>query len=295
MVNPWALKNYKALAEETMLAIFDELQAHINKVETPHILSSITDAYALASRFKGVLYKYPFFKKKHLKILRAIIDRCGEVYHSKDLSKLYISKATVEEWSNSFYIPIERITEYLRPLQIFNILKPSDDSNYIYRVSNEFFQLIGPVAQYLVIPVDTKRFTEMMAIVSGISSVYVIATGVQHRELIDKPLIPWFLKLPIIYTLSGYEPTTDTIRDVLEITRVNDVDNYFVIEKGFSVELWRSIRVEAFEFMSDNYIIEQAVPNGYKLYNLWVRMHEEGIKRYARRVSERLEKRYRWF
>ncbi len=295
VANKWALEHYKALAEETMLAVFDELQAHVTGAKTSRILSSVTDAYALASRFKGVLYKYPFFKKKHIRILHAIVDRCGEAYYEKNPYKLYISKAVVEEWSNSFLIPIERTTKYLKPLQIFNILKQSDDPKYVYRVSDEFFQLVGPVAQYLVTPVDTRRFTEMMAIVSGISSVYVIATGLQYRKQIDKPLIPWFLKLPMIYTLSGYESTTNTIRDVLEIARIRAVDEYFVIEKGVPVELWRSIRAEAFEFMSDNYIIEQAVLNGYKLYNPWVRMHEEGIKRYVRKVRERYEKRYRWF
>ncbi len=295
VVNKWALEHYKALAEETMLAVFDELQAHVTGAKTSRILSSVTDAYALASRFKGVLYKYPFFKKKHIRILHAIVDRCGEAYYEKNPYKLYISKAVVEEWSNSFLIPIERITEYLKPLQIFNILKQSDDPKYVYRVSNEFYQLVGPVAQYLVTPVDTRRFTEMMAIVSGISSVYVIATSLQYRKLIDKPLIPWFLKLPMIYTLSGYESTTNTIRDVLEIARIGAVEKYFVKEKGVPEELWRSIRAEAFEFMSDNYIIEQAVLNGYKLYNPWVRMHEEGIKRYVRKVRERYEKRYRWF
>ncbi len=276
-----------------MLAVFDELRAHIGGVSSPHVLSSTTDAYALASRFKGVLYKYPFFKKKHLRILRAIIDRCGEAYYKKDPSKLYISRAVVDEWSTSFYIPMERINEYLKPLQIFSILKPSDDPNYIYRVGDEFFQLMGPIAQYLVTPIDTRRFAEMMAVASGVSSVYVIATAMQKRIRVDKPLIPWFLKLPMIYTLSGLEAGTTRIRDVLEIPRINAVDSYFVIERGAPIELWRSIRAEAFEFMSDNYVIEQAIPNGYKLNRLWVKMHEEGVRRYVKRFRERYERRYR--
>ncbi len=295
IANRWALKNYRVLTEETMLAVFDELRAHIGGARTQHVLSSTTDAYALASRFKGVLYRYPFFKKKHLRILRAIIDRCGEAYYRKDPSKLYIAKSVVEEWSAVFHIPLDRITEYLRPLQTFGILRQSDDPKYVYRVSNEFFQLMGPVAQYLVIPVDTRRFAQMMAVANGISSVYVIATAMRNRRLMDKPLIPWFLKLPMIYTLSGLEPGGTKIRDVLEIPRVNAVDNYFVIERGVPVELWRSIRAEAFEFMSDNYVIEQAVPDGYKLYRLWVRMHEEGVRRYARRLRERYERRYRGY
>jgi len=279
-----------------MLAVFDELRVHIGGARAPHVLSGTTDAYALASRFKGVLYKYPFFRKKHLRILRAIIDRCGEAYYMKDHSKLYISKAVIEEWSASFNIPIEKISEYLRPLQIFSILKHSDDSRYLYKVSDEFFQLMGPVAQYLVVPVDTRRFAEMMGVVSGVSSVYVIATAMQNRGLlIDKPLIPWFLKLPMIYTLSGLEAGTMRIRDVLEIPRINAVDNYFVIDRGAPMELWRSIRAEAFEFMSDNYVIEQAIPDGYKLNRLWVRMHEEGVRRYVRRLRERYERRYRGY
>jgi len=225
--------------------------------------------------------------------LRAIIDRCGEAYYKKDPSKLYISRAVVDEWSTSFYIPMERINEYLKPLQIFSILKPSDDPNYIYRVGDEFFQLMGPIAQYLVTPIDTRRFAEMMAVASGVSSVYVIATAMQKRIRVDKPLIPWFLKLPMIYTLSGLEAGTTRIRDVLEIPRINAVDSYFVIERGAPIELWRSIRAEAFEFMSDNYVIEQAIPNGYKLNRLWVKMHEEGVRRYVKRFRERYERRYR--
>lgn len=295
VVNRWALKNYRMLTGETMLAVFDELRVHIGGARSPHVLSGTTDAYALASRFKGVLYKYPFFKKKHLRILRAIIDRCGEAYYRKDPSKLYISKAVVEEWSTSFYIPMEKITEYLRPLQIFGILKQSSDPKYVYKVSDEFFQLMGPVAQYLVVPVDTRQFAEMMAVASGVSSVYVIATAMQNRGLIGKPLIPWFLKLPMIYTLSGLEAGSTKIRDILEIPRINAVDNYFVIERGAPVELWRSIRAEAFEFMSDNYVIEQAIPDGYKLNRLWVKMHEEGVRRYVRRLRERYERRYRGY
>jgi len=279
-----------------MSAISDEIGAvvtgksHSFPGHGRHIINSLQDAYALASRFKNVLYKYPFFKKKHLRILRSIIDRCGEAYHEKDLSILYISRDTIDEWIIVFHIPPEKIMDYLRPLLIFNILERSDRSGYEYRISDKFFQLMGPVAQYLVVPVDTRRFTSMMAIASGLSSIHVIATAIKSKKFLKgKPLIPWFLKLPMIYTLAGLEPNTTRIDDVLRLPRVNAVDNYFVIERKAPVELWRSIRTEAFEFMADNQIIEQAIPDGYRLVRLWVRMHEEGVRRYIMRLRERYE------
>jgi len=295
VANKWALRNYRALTRETIIAVFDELQAHIARAKTPRVLSSDSDALALATRFKGVLYKYPYFKKKHLRVLHAIIDRCGETYHYKDPSKLYISKDVVEAWINSFRIPAERIAEYLRPLQLFGILQQSDDPKYLYRVSDSFYRLAGSVAQHLVVPIDTRIFAEMMAAVSGISSVYVIATALQWQLQEDRPIIPWFLKLPMIYTLSGLEPGETRIRDVLEISRINSVDNYFVKDRGAPVEWWRSVRTEAFEFMADNHVIEQAVPNGYRLSRLWVRMHEEGVRRYVQRLRERIRRRDRGF
>jgi len=297
VVNMWALKQYRSLTEETVFAIVDELEANIAGANKPHVFSSPSDAYALASRFKNVLYRYPFFRKKHLRILRAIIDRCGEAYYEKDTSKLYISKSVVEEWVYVFQIPPDRIQNYLSPLLMFKILEQSEKPEYIYRVSNSFFQLMGPVAQYLVVPVDTRRFAEMMAVASGVASIYVIATAVKNRGAIINggSLIPWFLKLPMIYTLTGLEPGTTRIRDVLELARVNAVDNYFVIKKYVPVEWWRSVRAEAFELMADNNIIEQAVPNGYKLNILWVRMHEEAVKRYVKRFRERAERRFRGF
>jgi len=295
VVSVWALRHYKPLTEETVLAVMDELEAGIAGADKPHIFSSPDEVYALASRFKNALYRYPFFKKKHLRILRAIIDRCGEAYHDKDTTKLYISKGVVEEWGRVFEIPPDRIQEYLAPLTAFGILERSDRPDHMYRVSSRFFQLVGPVAQHMVVPVDTRPFTDMMAVVSGAASVYVIATAVKSRGSVGGggPLIPWFLKLPMVYTLSGLEPGTTKIRDVLELARINAVDNYFVIERGAPVEWWRSIRTEAFEFMADNNIIEQAVSNGYKLSTPWVRVHEEGVKRHVRRLRERYERVYR--
>ena len=294
ILNLWALKYYKPLVKETIGTVRDEVEAATSGKRL-QVFSSPSDVYALASRFKNALYRYPFFKKKHLRILRAIIDRCGEAYYEKNPSKLYISSKVLEEWVQVFSIPADRAMEYLRPLRAFRILEQSDSKDYIYRVNNEFFQLIGPVAQHLVVPVDTKRFAEMMAVASGITSIYVISTSARSRVYGEHELVPWFLKLPMIYTFTGLEPGSMKIRDVLEIRRINAVDNYFVIERGAPVELWRSIRTEAFEFMADNAIIEQAVPNGYKLNALWIRVHEEGIKRYVMRVRERYERKYRGY
>lgn len=295
MINLWALKNYKHLTKHTVLSIYDELKAHIAGSNKPHVLSSLNDAYALASRFKNVLYKYPYFKKKHLRILRAIIDRCGEAYYKQDVFKLYISKEVIEEWAYSFRIPLSNIHEYLNPLTEFHILEPSDRQGYIYKVNDDFFYLMGPAARHLVVPADTKKFAEMMAVVSGISSIYVMATAVKSGKnyTSGEPLIPWFVKLSMIYTLTGLEPYTMKIRSVLEVQRIDYVDNYFVIEKNFPVEWWRSTRTEAFEFMTDNVIIEEATPNGYKLNTLWVRMHEAGVKRYIERLRERYKRKYR--
>ena len=292
ILNLWALKNYKSLIRETISVVRDEVEAATSGKRL-RVFSSSSDAYALASRFKNALYRYPFFKKKHLRILRAIIDRCGEAYYEKNPLKLYISSAVLEEWVQVFNIPADRAIEYLRPLQVFRILEQSDNKDYIYRIGNEFFQLIGPVAQHLVVSVDTKLFTEMMAVVSGIASIYVISTSARSKLYGEHELVPWFLKLPMIYTLTGLEHESMKIRDVLEIKRINAVDNYFVVKRNVPVELWRSVRTEAFEFMTDNNIIEQAVSNGYKLNALWIRVHEEGVKRYVMRLRERHERRYR--
>lgn len=293
IVNAWALKYYKPLTEETILTIMDELEAGIAGAKKQHIFSSPSDAYALASRFKNILYKYPFFKKKHVRILRAIVDRCGEAYYKREPAKLYIPNTIVEEWSYSFQIPLDRIQDYLAPMLRLGILERSDRPDHVYKICNNFFQLVGPVAQYLVMPVDTRRFTEMMAITNGVASVYVIATAVKNSKYVEGgPLIPWFLKLPMIYTLSGLEPGTTKIRDILELERINAVDNYFVIQRNVPVEWWRSIRVEAFEYMTDNNVIEQAVSNGYRWTNIWVRVHEESVKRYVKRERERYERKY---
>jgi hypothetical protein len=294
-VNKWSLKHYKPLTEEVILAVMDEVETHVAGTKGRKVLSSIDEAYTLAKRFKG-LFKEPFLKKKPLKILRAIVDRCGEAYYEKSPDKLYISKDVVNEWASVFQIPLERINEYLAPLLRLHILEFSDRPNYIYRVNMTFFKLIGPVAQYYVQAVEPGKLGEMTEVVSGLVSIYVITHAMKSERYVEGgPRIPWFLKLSMIYTLSGLEYGALKIRDIIELGRINAVDNYFVIERGAPVELWRSIRTEAFEFMISNKVIESAVPEGYRLNIPWVKIHEEGVKRYVQRVRERYERRLRGF
>jgi hypothetical protein len=286
-VNWWALKHYKPITEETILAALNEVEVHIANTKGKKVFASISDAYALAARFKGVLYR-PFIKQKPLRILRAVIDRCGEAYYEKNTEKLYIGKDVVDSWSRVFQIPQERINEYLAPLLRLNVLEPSDRPNYVYRVSMRFFQLVGPVAQYLVQPVEPRRLREMMEVASGLTSIYVVAHAVRNLKYSEEgPRIPWFLRLSIIYTQSGLEAKTMRIRDVLELGRINVVDNYFIKEKQAPVEWWRSIRAEAFEFMTDNKVIEDYTSVGYKLNTHWTRICEEGVKRYSMRLIAR--------
>ena len=286
-VNRWALKHYKPLTEETVIAAMNEVEAHVTGTKGRKVFSSTSEAYALATRFKGVLYR-PFLRQKPLRILRAVIDRCGEAYYEKNTEKLYINKNVIDTWSGVFQIPQERVNSYLAPLLRLNVLEPSDRPNYVYKVSMQFFQLVGPTAQYLVQPVEPKKLREMMEVVSGLTSIYVVAHSVRSSGYSEEgPRIPWFLKLSLIYTHSGLEAGATRIRDVLELGRVNAVDNYFVIEKCAPVELWRSIRAEAFEFMADNKVIENYTSNGYKLNTLWVKICEEGVRRYVTRLVTR--------
>jgi hypothetical protein len=39
--------------------------------------------------------------------------------------------------------------------------------------------------------------------------------------------------------------------------------------------------------MTENNIIENTTRDGYKLNTLWVRLHEEGVKRYIQRIRAR--------
>ena len=289
VVNKWALKYYRELTEETVLTAMDELEAHIAGAKKVKFLSTKDDAYALAKRFKGVLYR-PFLKQKPIKIIQALIDGCGQAYHDKNPDLLYISKDTVDEWIAVFQIPPERANDYIRPLLILKILEPSDRREYMYKVSQDFFRLVGEPAQYLVDArlSDPAKFRESMEIVSGIASIYVVSHSVKASQQVKEGArIPWFLKLAMIYTLSGLDPASNRIRDVLEHARIHAVDNYFVVEKGFSIEFWKSTRVDAFTYMTENSIIENTTRNGYKLNTLWVHLHEEGVKRYIQRSRAR--------
>lgn len=292
-VNLWAIKEHKGLVKDTIMAIFEETKNAITSNASGAIVQLPTDAYALASRFRGVLYKHPYFKKKHIRMLHSIIDRCGEAYYKKDPNVLYIPKKVVEEWAYVFQISMERIEDYIYPLLIFGILSRSDRPEYVYRVSSTFFNLIGPVAQYLVVPVDRNKFAEMMSVASGLASIYVIGLGT--REKVQIPTIPSFLKLSMVYTLAGLSTSDEGIRidDILRLKRVDYVDNYFVQRLQRPVELWRSIRTEAFEFMTDNKVIEGSVADGYSLNRLWVKAHEEGVRRYVQRLRERYGRVYK--
>jgi hypothetical protein len=181
-VNPWALKNYYSLTRETIFTAIDEVETHLTNVKRRSILSSLSETYALASRFAGVLYR-PFFKQKPLKIVRAIVDRCGEAYYEKNPDKLYISRKIVDEWIYDFLIPPERAEEYLTPLKRLKILERSDRPEYLYKVNEKFFQLVGHAAQFLVTPVDPEKYKEMIRVVSGITSLYIIAHTVRSKHI----------------------------------------------------------------------------------------------------------------
>ncbi|MEM1528497.1 MAG: hypothetical protein QXS62_07315, partial [Sulfolobales archaeon] len=168
------------------------------------------------------------------------------------------------------------------PLFVFGILQRSDQPNYVYRITDEFFRLMGPVALALVRSTTLEEFPQMMSIVSGLASIYVV--GVGTRRSVSVPTIPRFLRASMAYTLAGLDGHTMKIDSILKIHRVNDVDSYFVRDRGLPVELWRSIRTQAFSFMVRNKIIERGMSDGYELSSVWVRIHEEGVKRYVRRL-----------
>lgn len=285
----WVLNNYKHLVADTVLVAVNEVENVITKNKPGTVIRSSVEAYSLASKFKGVLYRHPYLKKRHARIMMSIIDRCGEAYVTKDLDKLYISRETLEEWVRVFSINANNLENYLYPLQLFGIIERSDRPEYVYRVTNGFFSLVGPVSRHLIVPVHTSEFINTMSVVSGLASLYAIGYGIKRG--VSKPVVPWFLKLAMIYTLSGLNPSTMKVDAVLSASRVNAVDNYFVIELGFPVELWRCIRTEAFEYMVDAKVIEGTANSGYRLSDLWVRVHEEGVRRYVTRVRERMYKR----
>lgn len=288
----WVMKNYREMVKETILAIYEEIKGVLVSNVPGTIIKSSQDAYALASRFEGVLYKHPYFMKKHIRILNAIIDRCGEAYHYKVPDKLYVSNEIVDKWEREFNIPKGSINRYLKPLMRVGILIPSDRPEYRYRISNTFFELTGPVAQYLINPDATKEFINAVSAASGLASIHVVKEGT--REESKTPTVPSFLKLSMVYTLAGLKKVSEEgaeIDDILHLKTIHFVDNILVREQRVPVEWLRSVRVEAFDYMIANRVIEDTVSDGYRLNELWVRMHEEGIRRYYYRIREELRKR----
>ena len=287
MINKWSLKNYKHIIIETIEVTLNEIKTHITGSKSSSILPSPGEAQALASRFAGVLPR-PFLKYKPYWILWAIISRCGKAYYEKNPTELYISRDVVTRWVKEFQIPQERIKEYLIPLIDYGVLEFSDKPEYLYRVRGEFFNLIGPIAQYSTFTIPPEELTSTMMVLDGIMTIYIIAKAKR---------VPWLLKLPMIYTISGLEPEPGKfkIRDVLEIERVNAVDSYLVNERGLGKEFVWGIKTAAFRLMTSNRIIERVIEGrGYKLYGPWVRIHEEGARRfYIRRFRERYEKEFR--
>jgi len=290
VINMWALKNYKHIIIETIEVALNEIKTHITGSKSSTILPSPGEAQALASRFTGVL-PWPFLKYKPYRILWTIISRCGKAYYEMNPTELYIGKDVVNQWVEEFQIPRERVKEYLAPLIDYGVLEFSDKPEYLYRVRGDFFYLVGPIAQaqYSISPEDPekpKRYIDTTMVLDGIMAIYIITKAKR---------VPWSLKLPMIYTISGLEPGEFKIRDILEIERVNAVDNYLVNERGLGKELVWSIKTAAFRLMISNRIIEGVVERrGYKLYGPWVRVHEEGVRRfYIRRFREWYERRFR--
>lgn len=279
--NLWALKHHNDIVKETVLATLEEIENVITNKRFG-VLRDVSEAYVLASKFEDLVYRHPYFRKKHINILSAIIDRCGEAYSKSNYNLLYISENVLSEWVNSFKIDPAHLNHYLDPLFVFGILQRSDQPNYVYRITDEFFRLMGPVALALVRSTTLEEFPQMMSIVSGLASIYVV--GVGTRRSVSVPTIPRFLRASMAYTLAGLDGHTMKIDSILKIRRVNDVDSYFVRDRGLPVELWRSIRTQAFSFMVRNKIIERGMSDGYELSSVWVRIHEEGVKRYVRRL-----------
>lgn len=287
--NRWALEHLKDIAKETVLVALEEIENAITNKKFK-VLSNVSEAYALASKFEDLAYRHPYFRKKHIYILNAIIDRCGEAYFKNDYNLLYISKHVLNEWVSSFKINPEHSNYYLNPLFVFGVLQSSDRPNYVYKITDEFFRLVGPVASSLVRPSTPEEFPQMMSIVSGLASIYVV--GVGTRRSVSVPTIPNFLRASMAYTLAGLNSNTMKIDRTLRIRRVDDVDLYFLFDRGLPAELWRSIRTQAFNFMIRNKIIERGVSDGYELSSVWVKIHEEGVRRYVNRIIRRTRLKY---
>ncbi|MEM1510457.1 MAG: hypothetical protein QW290_08020 [Sulfolobales archaeon] len=278
----WALNNHRNISKQTILLIYSDIINVIREGKPGSVVSNKTDAYALASKFEGVIYRYPYFRRKHIRVLYAIIDRCGDAYLKREPLELYISKEVLKEWGESMRIELGKLLEYLSPLQQLNVLQRSDKPGYEYRISEEFFRLVGPIA---------ARGTDLHGVagaLNGLTSVYAVANGV--RLNINMPTIPSFLRVAMALTLSELNEATyqkAVINRVLSTARINEVGRYFVEHRKYPRELWRSVKEEALDFMDKNKIIEGYVGDGYELNTLWVRAHEAGVVRYIHLEVER--------
>lgn len=303
-INCWALWNYRPITRELILSINDDLR-NVMSGKKPSILSNLTEAYAFASRFSDVVYKYPYFKKKSLKIIEAIIYSCGEAYRDKK-DTVYISERTVKDWLDAFNIDPSKRSEYLEPLIEFKILTQSKYGNYIYSVDSGFCQLVGPAAQVLtakeskdLTSSSTEQFEHAVADINGLLSLHLLAVAAGNEMVGGKgPKIPVFVKLATAYTVVNLKDlgrNNFKIDRELKLDEVNYVDRCFAsyyIQNGIPIERWMSRKVETFEFMIGNHIIEHLLLDGYKLNETWARFHEIAVKRYVTEYLARMQKRY---
>lgn len=303
-INCWALGNYRSLAIELIRTINDELQNVMSRGKSS-TLSNLNDAYAFVSRFNDVVYKYPYFKKKTLKILEAIIYRCGEAYREKK-DTVYISERTVRGWLEAFNIDQSKRGEYLEPLIKFKILTQSKYKDFVYSVDSRFCQLVGPAAQLLtakeakdLMSSSTEGFENLVADINGLISLHLLAVAAENELLGGEgPKVPLFVKLATAYTVASLkEPSYNNFKidEELKVDEINYVDECFIKyyqQNGIPIERWESRKVETFEFMIGNRIIEGLSPGGYKLNGTWVRFHEIAVKNYTNRYTKRMQKRY---
>lgn len=305
MVAVWLLKRYEELARLAILVAKEEFQKIIAGQRSSVLESSQPEkAYALVSMFRDVIYMHPYFKKKSLRILNAIIHRVAEAYDEKDYNKLYIPENAVKDWLKGFEIDQSKKDEYLAPLKEFKILDVTNEPEYPYKVNDHFYRMFASAAQFLVTPRQIDTFVGAMSSIDGLVGLYVLAVAAENEEQNSwGPKIPRFIKLSTAYTVAGASssvtpadeyPMPYKIDEVLKVKRINYVDDYFVVKNGEPAEVWRSVRTEAFKFMTRNRIIEGPDNEGcgYKLNSDWVRIHEEAIKRYVNISIKELKSRY---
>ena len=288
---------YEVLARLAIIVAKEEFLRIVDKGQRSPIIGSNQPvaAYSFVSMFRNIIDMHPYFKKKSLYILRAIIDRTAEAYVKKDYNLLYIPEEVVSEWLKDFEIDPSKKDEYLGPLKEFKILDITNKPGYPYKVNDDFFSIFARAAQFLIIPMQTETgtFAGAMSNVNGLVSLYALAVAAENEQRGWGPKIPKFFKLATAYTIVGaYKevvhaskyPSAYKIDEVLRVERINRVDNYFVMQRKEPKELWRSVRTEAFEFMVGNGIIEGSVLDdkgcGYKLNPYWVRIHEKAIENY---------------